>query len=91
MIKIDIANALMQTLPVSKATALQVVDLLTDRMKKALLDGDRIEIRGFGVLEPRPRKRGMGRNVKTGQSVEIPKGKSIRFKPGKDLRDIDIK
>jgi DNA-binding protein HU-beta len=75
MIKIDIANALMQTLPVSKATALQVVDLLTDRMKKALLDGDRIEIRGFGVFEPRPRKRGMGRNIKTGQSVEIPKGK----------------
>ena len=88
MIKIDIANALMQTLPVSKATALQVVDLLTDRMKKALLDGDRIEIRGFGVFEPRPRKRGMGRNIKTGASVEIPKGKSIRFKPGKDLKEL---
>ncbi len=90
MIKIDIANTLMQTLPVSKATALQVVDLLTERMKKALLDGDRIEIRGFGVFEPRPRKRGMGRNIKTGQSVEIPKGKSIRFKPGKELRDLII-
>jgi DNA-binding protein HU-beta len=90
MIKIDIANALMKALPVSKATALQVVDLLTERMKKALLDGDRIEIRGFGVFEPRPRKRGLGRNIKTGQSVEIPKGKSIRFKPGKELRDIEV-
>lgn len=90
MIKIDIATALMQTLPISKAHALQVVDLLTDRMKKALLDGDRIEIRGFGVFEPRPRKHGLGRNIKTGASVEIPKGKSIRFKPGKDLRDIEI-
>jgi DNA-binding protein HU-beta len=91
MIKIDIANELMQTLPVSKATALQVVDLLTERMKNALLDGDRIEIRGFGVFEPRPRKRGQGRNIKTGASVDIPKGKSIRFKPGKDLRDIEVK
>jgi len=90
MIKIDIANALMQTLPISKATALQVVDLLTERMKNALLEGERIEVRGFGVFEPRPRKRGLGRNIKTGQSVEIPKGKSIRFKPGKDLRDIEI-
>jgi DNA-binding protein HU-beta len=91
MIKIDIANTLMQNkdFPVSKATALQVVDLLTDRMKKALLDGNRIEIRGFGVFEPRPRKKGLGRNIKTGASVEIPKGKSIRFKPGKELRDID--
>ena len=58
--------------------------------KKALLDGHRIEIRGFGVFEPRPRKRGMGRNIKTGASVDIPKGRSIRFKPGKDLRDIDV-
>ena len=91
MIKIDIATTLMETMPISKATALQVVDLLTDRMKQALLDGERIEIRGFGVFEPRPRKRGLGRNIKTGASVEIPKGKSIRFKPGKDLRDIEIK
>ena len=54
-------------------------------------DGHRIEIRGFGVFEPRPRKRGMGRNIKTGASVDIPKGRSIRFKPGKDLRDIEVK
>lgn len=91
MIKIDIAQTLMQALsePVSKATAIQVVDLLTDRMKQALLDGHRIEIRGFGVFEPRPRKSGMGRNIKTGASVDIPKGQSIRFKAGKDLRDIE--
>jgi DNA-binding protein HU-beta len=74
---------------VSKATALQVVNLLTDRMKQALLDGNRIEIRGFGVFEPRPRKSGMGRNIKTGITVAIAKGQSIRFKPGKDLRDIE--
>ncbi len=90
MIKIDIANAIMKVHPCSRTTALQVVDLLTERMKQALLDDHRIEIRGFGVFEPRPRKRGMGRNIKTGTTVEIPKGKSIRFKPGKDLREIDI-
>lgn len=89
MIKIDIANALMQAYPCSRTTALQAVDLLTEKMKNALLDGHRIEIRGFGVFEPRPRKKGMGRNIKTGSQVEIPKGKSIRFKPGKDLRDIE--
>jgi len=93
MIKIDIASTLMQALPepVSKATALQVVDLLTDRMKNALLNGNRIEIRGFGVFEPRPRKSGMGRNIKTGARVDIPKGRSIRFKPGQKLRSIGVK
>jgi DNA-binding protein HU-beta len=90
MIKIDIANQIMKVHPCSRATALEVVDLLTERMKQALLDGHRIEIRGFGVFEPRPRKKGLGRNIKTGTSVEIPKGKSIRFKPGKDLREIEI-
>ena len=36
MIKIDIANALMQAHPCSRATALQCVDLITERMKQAL-------------------------------------------------------
>ena len=90
MIKIDIANALMKAHPCSRQTALQIVDLLTERMKDALLDGNRIELRGFGVFEPRPRKSGSGRNIKTGASVLIPKGKSIRFKPGKDLRAMEV-
>ena len=38
---------------------------------------------------PRPRKSRMGRNIKTGASVDIPKGQSIRFEPGKELRDIE--
>jgi DNA-binding protein HU-beta len=85
MIKIDIASKLMQTHPCSKALALSVVDLLTDRMKQAMLCGERIEIRGFGVFESRTRKRGFGRNIKTGQVIKIPAGKSIRFKPSKSL------
>ena len=89
MIKIDIANSLMKVHPCSRTTALQVVDLLTERMKEALLNGHRIEIRGFGVFEPRPRKSGSGRNIKTGATVPIPNGKSIRFKPGKELRAIE--
>jgi nucleoid DNA-binding protein len=89
MIKFDIASPLMQASPITKATAIQVVDLLTDRMKQAFLNGHHIEIRGFGVFKPRPRKTGLGRNIKTGASVNFPKGQSIRFKPGKDLRDIE--
>jgi DNA-binding protein HU-beta len=86
MIKLDIANELMLVHPCSKSAALAVVDSLTERMKEALLKGVRIEIRGFGVFETRARKRGYGRNVRTGQNVKIPEGKSIRFKPSKSLR-----
>ena len=57
-------------------------------MKEALSDGKRIELRGFGVFELRERKKGMGRNPKTGVEVAITPGRTVRFKPGKDLRDL---
>jgi len=43
---------------------------------------------GFGVFQVKDRKRGIGRNPKTGREVEIPPGKTIRFKPGKALRNM---
>jgi DNA-binding protein HU-beta len=50
--------------------------------------GERIEFRGFGVFQVKPRKRGVGRNPRTGREVKIPPGRTVRFKPGKELRDI---
>ena len=56
-------------------------------MKKAMERGERIELRGFGVFQIKPRKTGIGRNPRTGEEVSIPPpGKVVRFKPGKDLR-----
>ena len=51
-------------------------------------DGERIELRGFGVFQVKPRKKGIGRNPRTGREVRIPPGKTIRFKPGKNLRSL---
>ena len=53
--------------------------------------GKRIELRGFGVFVVKPRKRGIGRNPRTGKEVPIPAGKTIRFKPGKDLQAKAVK
>ena len=50
---------------------------------------ERIELRGFGVFVVKPRKRGVGRNPRTGEEVAIPSGKTIRFKPGKELQAHD--
>ena len=57
-------------------------------MKKALAASDRIELRGFGVLSVKPRKTGIGRNPRTGAEVNIPPGKAVRFKPGKELQTL---
>jgi DNA-binding protein HU-beta len=69
-------------------SAESAVNAIIGALKNALAQGDRIELRGFGVFEVRPRKRGIGRNPRTGQEIVIPPGKSTRFRPGKHLSNI---
>ena len=89
MIKLDIINRLADQTGIPKLKAEQAVDALFHSMKEALSRGDRIELRGFGVFIVKPRKRGVGRNPRTGEEVAIPSGKTIRFKPGKELQAHD--
>ena len=86
VIKLDIINRVAEKTGVPKMKAEQAVDALFQSMKEALTRGERIELRGFGVFVVKPRKRGVGRNPRTGEEVAIPSGKTIRFKPGKDLQ-----
>lgn len=89
VIKLDIINRLADQTGIPKLKAEQAVDALFHSMKEALSRGDRIELRGFGVFVVKPRKRGVGRNPRTGEEVAIPSGKTIRFKPGKELQAHD--
>jgi DNA-binding protein HU-beta len=88
MIKADIVNRVAETSDVSRVKAAQAVDTIIEAMKSALSEGKRIELRGFGVFQVRARKRGIGRNPKTGVEVAIAPGKTVRFKPGKSLREL---
>ena len=88
MIKADIVNRVAELSEVSRVKAAVAVDTIIEAMKSALCSGKRIELRGFGVFQVRDRKKGVGRNPKTGVEVTIPPGNTIRFKPGKDLRDL---
>ena len=63
------------------------VKTLLDHMSQTLSTGDRIEIRGFGSFSLHYRAPRVGRNPKTGETVEL-QGKFVpHFKPGKELRD----
>lgn len=63
------------------------VKTMLDYMSQSLSAGERIEIRGFGSFSLHYRAPRLGRNPKTGETVEL-KGKFVpHFKPGKDLRD----
>src|SRR5574337_885345 len=89
VIKLDIINEVVNKTGITKTKAELAVETVFDGMKKALAKGDRIELRGFGVFNVRPRKTGIGRNPRTGAEVSIPPGKAVRFKPGKELQSID--
>lgn len=86
MIKLDIVNRVADKTGVAKIKAEVAVDSLFNAMKEAMQRGERIELRGFGVFVVKPRKRGIGRNPRTGEVTDIPPGKTIRFKPGKELQ-----
>ena len=89
MIKLDIITEVVNRTGITKSKAEQAVETVFESMKNALARGDRIELRGFGVFNVRPRKTGIGRNPRTGAQVHIPPGKAVRFKPGKELQSID--
>ena len=60
---------------------------MLEQMAQTLQKGDRIEIRGFGSFSLHYRAPRVGRNPKTGETVELD-GKYVpHFKPGKELRD----
>lgn len=63
------------------------IKTMLDHMAQSLAEGERIEIRGFGSFSLHYRSARVGRNPKTGESVELD-GKYVpHFKPGKELRE----
>ena len=88
LIKLDIINEVVNRTGITKTKAEMAVETVFESMKKALEHGDRIELRGFGVFNVKPRKTGIGRNPRTGTEVSIPPGKAVRFKPGKELQTL---
>ncbi len=64
-----------------------VVNCMIEHMAKALIAGQRIEIRGFGNFTLHKRPSRTGRNPKTGKSVLLPVRHTPHFKAGKELRE----
>jgi integration host factor subunit beta len=64
-----------------------VVETVFESIKEALKRGEKIEIRGFGNFRLKERQPRKARNPKTGESVDVPQKKAIRFKAGKALKE----
>jgi len=86
MTKSELIDALAERRSLTRRTAEEVVNVVFDAMKDSLVQGGRIEIRGFGSFKVRNYQGYTGRNPKTGQEIEVaPKVLPI-FKVSKTLR-----
>ena len=87
MLKSELLKVLTEKLPNIPADQIEpAVNCLLKQIENALIQGEHVEVRGFGSFDLHyhaPRK---GRNPKTGESVELPTRVSIHFNPGKELR-----
>jgi integration host factor subunit beta len=72
-------------LPLKKAE--EIANLVFDTMAKALVDGGRIEIRGFGSFMVREYEGYTGRNPKTGENITVTAKRLPFFKAGKELKE----
>lgn len=72
-------------LPVEEATL--VVNTFFDSMKKALIEDNRVEIRGLGSFKIKQYEGYTGRNPKTGETVTVAPKRLPFFRAGKELKD----
>ena len=66
----------------------RIVTTIFDEISSALSRGDRVELRGFGAFSIKQRNARIGRNPRTGATVEVPAKRVPYFKTGKQLRNM---
>jgi len=86
--KKDLALAVRDGTGCRSYQAARVVDFLFAAMREELSEGNRIEIRGFGVVSvkdtaPKP----AARNPRTGEIISVPARRKTHFKPGRELKE----
>jgi integration host factor subunit beta len=64
-----------------------LVQTILDAMCNSLMDGHRVEIRGFGSFDLNYHPSRVGRNPQSGEAVKVPAKYVPHFKPGKELRE----
>ena len=87
MNKFELIAALSRESNLSKDEAAQVVQLFFDSMAEALINGDRVEIRGLWSFSIRKYEGYTGRNPRTGEKVRVKPKKLPFFKCGSELKE----
>ena len=85
MTKADLVEEVSRVVEITRKEAEVVVETILGSVGNALRDGDGVEIRSFGSFRTRQRAGRIGRNPKTGESVQVPPKTIAYFKPSKEV------
>lgn len=86
MTKKDIILKVSDETSLKQTDVKKIVQRTFDYMIEALVRGEKIELRNFGVFKIKQRKSRTGRNPRTGQVVPVPPRKVVIFKPGLEMK-----
>jgi len=88
MIRSELVQKLCQDFPdLTQREVESVVSAVFDSITDQLAQGGRVELRGFGAFSTRKRDARVGRNPRTGESVQVNAKRVPYFKPGKEMRE----
>ncbi|HKK10370.1 MAG TPA: HU family DNA-binding protein [Bacteroidales bacterium] len=88
MNKAELIEAIASKADLTKADAKKALDAFIDATSDTLKKGDRVALVGFGSFSVAKRAARTGRNPKTGEEMQIPAKKVVKFKPGAELAKI---
>ena len=87
MNKTELIAAAAERSGLTKKDAEKVLNAALDAITAALVEGDKVQVSGFGIFEVKEREARMGRNPHTGEAMEIAASKVPGFKASKTLKD----
>jgi len=85
VVKADLIARAMEAGNLEGPVTRQAVEAVFESLRGALVRGDRVALRRFGVFRAAPRKTGVARNPRTGEPAAIPRGRVVRFRPAPGL------
>ena len=87
MTRAELIVAVADKAKVDRKTAERTVAATFDAIKAALVEGDKVQVLGFGTFENRTRAARKGRNPRTGEEISIAASNLPSFKAGKSLKE----
>ena len=87
MKKVELVEAVATATGLTKADSTRAIDATFAAITEALVKGDKVPLVGFGTFGVSERAAREGRNPATGETIQIPEAKTVKFSAGKALKD----